>query len=106
MLDEILHRVDRGKCMDIVDLFPYHLATAFLDGSTNCCNIFYALMWEHKLENYIIRLYINDKGHTVLDNLMITILKSHTSCPPVTVDDVFKNFAAIPRRRGRNLWKM
>jgi hypothetical protein len=97
MLSEIISRVvDGGECMDTVDLFPYHLATAFLDGSTNCCNIFHDLTYLSGLENTLIKLYINDKGHTVLDNLMITILKSHTSCPPVTVDDTFKDLKRFP----------
>jgi hypothetical protein len=96
MISKILRRVRGGECMDIVDLFPYHLATAFLEGSTHCCNILGEIMGWLGHENSLIRLYINDKGHTVLDNLMITILKSHTSCPPVTVDDAFKNLERFP----------
>lgn len=34
--------------------------------------------------------YTNDRGHTVLDNLMIAILKGHTSCTPGQVDNAFK----------------
>lgn len=32
------------------------------------------------------RLNINDLGHTVLDSLMIAVLKGHTSCMPVMID--------------------
>jgi hypothetical protein len=35
--------------------------------------------------------YTNELGHTVLDGLMVTILKSHTRCLPVVVDDAWKN---------------
>jgi hypothetical protein len=35
------------------------------------------------------KLYTNELGHTVLDNLMISILKSHTDCLPGTVDEAF-----------------
>ncbi|PQE32433.1 Clr5 domain protein [Rutstroemia sp. NJR-2017a WRK4] len=96
MISNILERVREGEHMDIVDLFPYHLATAFLNGSRKSWNIFNQIIDGLKHENPLIRLYINDKGHTVLDNLMITILKSHTSCPPVIVDDTFKNLKRFP----------
>jgi len=33
------------------------------------------------------QLYVNPLGHTVLDTLMMGILKSHTSCSPFIVDD-------------------
>ncbi|CCD53133.1 hypothetical protein BofuT4_P121520.1 [Botrytis cinerea T4] len=36
--------------------------------------------------NSVRKLFISDRGHTVLGNLMMAILKPHTSCPPVTVD--------------------
>ncbi|KAM3069979.1 hypothetical protein ACMFMG_003984 [Clarireedia jacksonii] len=98
MIFKIMSRVHDGEHMDIVDLFPYHLATTYLDGSKSCCNVFDIIIWElnSRPENTIKNLYINDKGHTVLDNLMMTILKSHTSCPPVTVDDAFKNLNRFP----------
>ncbi|KAF7942804.1 uncharacterized protein EAE97_006258 [Botrytis byssoidea] len=71
--------------------YPLHLATSFLDGSETCCNILDALMNHMGICNSVRKLFINDRGHTVLDNLMMAILKSHTSCAPVTVDDSFKD---------------
>lgn len=68
-------------------LYPFHLAIAYLDGSKVCCNILDVLVFEIPLRQY----YVNDLGHTVLDQIMITILKSHTSCTPSVVDSFFKN---------------
>jgi len=41
--------------------------------------------------NITQQLYVNALGHTVLDTLLMGILKSHASCPPSTVDDKFIN---------------
>ena len=86
MLDLI--RKARNERVDTSELYPFHLAVTYLDGSRTCCSILGGL-----LENYpesIRKLYVNDQGHTVLDQLMIAILKAHTSCVPGTVDVVFK----------------
>ena len=67
-------------------LYPFHLAASYLDGSRTCCNIL-----DRLLKMFPDRqLYINDLGHTVLDNLMTTILKAHTSCRPSVADTAFE----------------
>lgn len=66
-----------------------HLATSYLDGSKACCGILYTIGMLVPLRQY----YTNDLGHTVLDNLMIAILKGHTSCAPGQVDNAFKGQA-------------
>lgn len=68
------------------ELFPFHLAVSYLDGSKTCCNIFNELLIAD--ERSVRKLYVNDLGHTVLDQLMIAILKGHTSCSPIMVDPV------------------
>ena len=72
---------------NIESLHPLHLATSFLDGSKSCCQVFHLI-------SYVIgsnrNAYINELGHTVLDNLMITILKNHTSIRPGIVDDALR----------------
>ncbi|KAL8795175.1 MAG: hypothetical protein Q9195_002330 [Heterodermia aff. obscurata] len=68
-------------------LWPFHLAAAYLDGSKVCCNILNELVLRLPVRQY----YVNDLGHTVLDQLMITILKSHTSCTSNVADSSFKN---------------
>ena len=64
-------------------LYPLHLAASFLDGSRSCCNI----IGEVLSTRTDLDLNINPAGHTVLDSLMIAILKSHTSMSAGAVDD-------------------
>lgn len=88
--EELLRAFLRGKNatnFDVTRKFPFHLATSYLDGAKTCCNVLDLLVSHLVGPNLIGSLYTNDLGHTVLDNLMISILKAHTSCPPVTVDD-------------------
>ena len=73
---------------DVTGLYPFHLAVSYLDGSKTCCGILEEL--ELADPRSLRKLYINDLGHTVLDQLMIAILKAHTSCLPSVVDAIFK----------------
>jgi len=74
------------------DLYPLHLASSYLSGSTTCCGIFDDIVQGMPAgEASIRKLYTNHLNHTVLDNLMIAILKAHTSCTPIMVDEAFKN---------------
>ena len=88
LMEDLLMKV-RAQKLDASGLYPLHLAVTYLDGSRTCCSIFTTLLRHHL--QLIRKLYVNDRGHTVLDQLMITILKAHTSCLPSTVDIVFKN---------------
>jgi hypothetical protein len=68
----------------IDDVHPLHLAATYLDGSRTCCNIL-----DHLAQNFSQSARsspYNESGHTVLDNLMVTIMRSHTSCNPGFVD--------------------
>jgi hypothetical protein len=81
-----------GEKIKFGDLYPFHLAISFLDGATSCCNVLGALSFSiFETSNYtfqdIRELYVNDLGHTLLDSLMISILKSHTSTPPGIVNE-------------------
>lgn len=84
---DLLRKIPR-KQLDVAGLYPFHLAVSYLDGSKTCCSILERLDIEHPLS--LRKLYVNDLGHTVLDQLMIAILKAHTSCMPSVVDVVFK----------------
>ena len=77
-----------GGRFDDTGLYPFHLAVTYLDGSKTCCSILDALEDSHPRS--IRKLFVNNLGHTVLDQLMITILKAHTSCLPSVVDIIFK----------------
>ena len=72
--------------LDITELYPYHLAASYLNGSEDCCLVFDFLAdFEHGKGS------VNELGHTVLDQLMMTILKSHKSCVPGLIDLSLKN---------------
>jgi hypothetical protein len=85
-----LYQQFRDQKKEVGDLYPFHLAISFLDGATSCCNILYVLGSSlpelHTLQKKR-ELYVNDLGHTLLDALMISILKSHTSTTPGIVDE-------------------
>ena len=84
LFDQIHYQVDDRP--DFAGLYPFHLAVSYLNGSKTCCNILWRLIGSLSLR----KLYVNDLGHTVLDQLMIAILKAHTSCLPSVVDTIFK----------------
>ena len=71
----------------------FHLAAAYLDGAHKCCLILNAINDGVPLTR---RRYTNSIGHTILDALMITILKSHTSCKPGSVDGTFRGAKRFP----------
>ena len=94
-LASILHQLNYEK-IDYTPLYPLHLATSYLDGYRVCCNIFTELLLRigHARIGYTStrrEFFVNDLGHTVLDNLMISILKSHSSAMPVLVDPTLKD---------------
>lgn len=70
---------------DILGLFPFHLAATYLDGTKVCCQIFHTLFCVMGPQ-YLNQLYVNNLGHTVLDCLMVSILKSHTTSYPSEYD--------------------
>ncbi|KAI3317348.1 hypothetical protein HD806DRAFT_527127 [Xylariaceae sp. AK1471] len=84
LLDHDLYEID------LTGLYPFHLAANYLDGSGACCGVLATLVRAAIGRNRIDSLYVNDFGHTVLDSLMMVILKSQTSCTPVMVDERLK----------------
>ena len=72
--------------------YPLHLATSFLDGSKGCSNILAQVL--NSLE--VRTLDVNALGHTILDNLMMTILKSHTSVHIGVVDNSLRDERRFP----------
>ena len=86
LMGELLEKLDCQ--IEIAGLYPFHLAATYLDGSKTCCGIFDELVMTNPLS--LRKLYVNELGHTVLDQLMIAILKAHTSCLPSVVDVIFK----------------
>lgn len=80
-------RRGRGPNFELSDsgIFPFHLAVSFIDGSRQCCSILESLVHIPYPERR--KMYVNDLGHTLLDQLMITILKAHSSCSLNVVDN-------------------
>lgn len=77
------------KCFDLdVDVrpcYPFHLAAIYLDGSKACCTIFNALI--EKFRGGIPpRSLVDDLEHTVIDKLLLVILKSHITTLPSIID--------------------
>ncbi|MCJ1314234.1 hypothetical protein MMC25_007914 [Agyrium rufum] len=96
LVETLLYQAANSQT-DISKLYPYHLAATYLDGSNSCCTILDLLVAsELPLESMIWKNYVNPVGHTVLDNLMITILKSHISCVPGMVDSSWKHLPTFP----------
>ena len=92
LVRDILDQMAAAK-VDITEVHPLHIATSYLDGSKTCCLVL-DLLCCHRfnyhlnlpLAFWIRKLHTNHLGHTVLDNLMIAVLKAHSSCRPGTVD--------------------
>jgi hypothetical protein len=84
LLETLLKKARLTK-VDLSSLYPFHLAMSYLRGSKTCCNILDSL---HSVPQEIrpSKSPYNSLGHTTIDNLMITILKSHTSTTPGFVD--------------------
>ncbi|KAH8881151.1 hypothetical protein GQ53DRAFT_888882 [Thozetella sp. PMI_491] len=72
------------------------LRTESFDGSKHCClNI--TFLAENLLEGFSIGInYIDSSGLTVLDSLMITVLRSHTTLRPPAVCAAFENQQKFP----------
>jgi hypothetical protein len=84
--DMVVELLDSSPEAVIKGVDVFHLATTYLDGAKACCTLINEISCFVPLRPH----YTNELGHTVLDNLMIAILKGHSSCAPDQVDDAFK----------------
>lgn len=73
--------------LDIYQIHPIHLAIDYLDGSKSCCKIIQLLLDEEKNTRIKIPSKYNDRRYSLVDNLMMAILKSHTDLVPSAVDE-------------------
>ena len=95
LMSDLLDRI-MSSGIDVSGLYPLHMAATYLDGSRTCCDIPDLLLKKvdamfGAADGHINELYINELGYTVLDSLMVTILKSHTSVTPGIVDDALRS---------------
>lgn len=95
---DLVRGLAREICLakvDVAGLYPFHLATSYLGGSKTCCNVLNAIAEFFPTRRHLV----NDLGHTILDNLMISILKAHTSCVPSVVDHVLRQEKRFAEKR-------
>ncbi|OTA65967.1 hypothetical protein K449DRAFT_458006 [Hypoxylon sp. EC38] len=62
-------------------IYPFHLAATFLDGAKACCLVIELLARRLKDSSSIGVNYVDSSRHTVLDTLLITIMRSHSTVP-------------------------
>ncbi len=88
LLVQMLAKLKRAR-LDVQTTYPLLIATSYLDGGSTCCNILDLLCgWPRWTQYYRLKdVYTNEHGHTVLDNLMLTILKGHSSSSPDVLDE-------------------
>lgn len=85
--DEILEAEGVPECISAIS--PFHLAAKFLDGGKSCCLIMEELVNCLYDRNSIGLNYVDKSGHTVLDTLFATILRSHSTASLKIVSDTF-----------------
>ena len=101
MLDDLINRLDIILYKDkeayqvaikpTQSLNPVHIAISYLDGSKACCNVIRRLLpFGFRSSD------VNNLGYTVFDNMMILILKAHSSVLPETVDDTLRGETRFP----------
>ncbi|KAI0880457.1 uncharacterized protein GGS22DRAFT_197525 [Annulohypoxylon maeteangense] len=71
------------------NVFPFHLAARFLDGAKTCCLVLQMLLDNLGNEMSLRANYVDNNGHTVLDTLFVTILRSHSTVPLRVISDSF-----------------
>lgn len=77
------------------NLNPVHLATTYLDGSKACCTVLRVLL-SGDCDLRFRPSSLNNLGHTAFDNLLIGILKAHTSIRPGAVDNSLRDEKRFP----------
>lgn len=82
--------IDDVTCQTLNNMNALHLAATYLDGSKQCCMIL------DTLSSQGLRNPRDQFGHTVLDNLFISILKSHTIVAPGAVSISFQAHTRFP----------
>ncbi|KAF2967595.1 hypothetical protein GQX73_g6010 [Xylaria multiplex] len=77
------------------DIHPFHLAAAFLNGGHTCCMMFEMLV-RILSPTYAFHHNVDSFGHTILDALLVSIIRSHTSLSPETVSFSFQSPNRFP----------
>ncbi|KAI2635610.1 hypothetical protein GGS26DRAFT_581378 [Hypomontagnella submonticulosa] len=102
VIDDILQQLNDAPdetmkmSENISAIFPFHLAATFLDGAKACCRIMDRLVNKLEHSGSIGVNYVNNLGHTVIDALLVTILRSHSNISPEIVSDSFNGRSCFP----------
>ncbi|KAI1771537.1 hypothetical protein F4818DRAFT_449915 [Hypoxylon cercidicola] len=88
-INQIVESVSFRSSPEILAVSPFHLAAQYLDGAKSCCMVMEILVHGLKNRNSIGINYTSRSGHTVLDTLFITILRSHSTISPHILSDKF-----------------
>ena len=98
LLVQLVNEIDDKYGLDdpVPGIHPIHLAATYHHGAKSCCSVFEVLVDFFPPRDY----YINDKDFTILDSLMLTIVRSHTSCKP---GDLEVSMKSDRRFRGEEL---
>ncbi|KAG5805342.1 hypothetical protein H9Q71_010079 [Fusarium xylarioides] len=95
LLDQLCEENGFDPPEGIEALHPLHLAAAFLDGGNQCCGVFTDL-FQIFPPTFAFYHNIDDHGHTILDALVVTVLRSHTSVQPADVSYGFHSPNRFP----------
>ncbi|KAK1676302.1 hypothetical protein BDP55DRAFT_581499 [Colletotrichum godetiae] len=96
LLTKLRHEAGSRPDLDFAEIHPYHLAASYVDGGNICCLVLCCLTKALDGTYPIALKNLDSNGHTVLDALMISILRSHTDCPPVNVSTSFVDCTRFP----------
>ncbi|TGJ84651.1 hypothetical protein E0Z10_g4127 [Xylaria hypoxylon] len=77
------------------NIHPFHLAASFIDGGHTCCMPFIELSFILG-PSYAFSHNVDNLGHTILDTLLVSIIRSHTSLSPDTVSFEFQSPNRFP----------
>ncbi|CAJ0554925.1 Ff.00g134380.m01.CDS01 [Fusarium sp. VM40] len=98
LLDKVLEESDyydnNEVPQHVVSIHPYHLAASYLNGGGPCCMIFNTL--NCMMPSYLFRNSLDDHGHTILDSILVSILRSHSSVRPDVVNHDFGVLSRFP----------
>ncbi|KAI1412722.1 hypothetical protein F5Y13DRAFT_199610 [Hypoxylon sp. FL1857] len=96
-VDIVRYILEDDQFEDFVSrIFPYHLAAKSLDGGKTCCLILNNLLLFLDESSSIGVNYVDNSGHTVLDTLFVTILRSHSTVHLQALSDAFLGQARYP----------
>ncbi|PKK42781.1 hypothetical protein CI102_12259 [Trichoderma harzianum] len=87
---------DPSSIESLKEVYPYHLAASYLDGGNTCCSLLTTLLECIEDVYPVAKNYEDIMGHTVLDSLTISIIRSHTRVRPREVSSNFIDTDAYP----------